>query len=362
MLSYIIQLVSLELPNCRTVDNSIPYDGTVYSSVSHFYINYSNIPVEQLERRSNTCDQMTRKTTRKMINELKQKGQYHSKYYKDLMLRTQEHYGFKGKTFDTFEFGVKGIYIDLSIIMVTRNDGYGGNSNMRLANSLRQLFLYTWSINVELIIVEWDPVTPYIFSDKDISKVISLNNNIDMKVIQVPKRYATIPNYPNKTCNMFEYWGKNVGMRRAKGDWILITNIDDIFPKSLLDFMDMSIKTNRLDVNGFYLCSRHQYIGDVLNITSLLSLDDTCRHTSRNISNRCRIKQSNKDISYPGDFELFRRKHLDLSGGFLELFTNFGIDSEFLFRNIYHNNLTGYHILGCPYCHQKHTKKKIYGN
>lgn len=222
----------------------------------------------------------------------------------------------------------------LSFVVATRNDGYGGDSNARLINSIKSILMHDWNLNIEYVLVEWNVVEPSITT---VLENIPKNERVNIRVIHVPFKYTFQVNLEGYNCPMFEYRAKNVGMRRANGDWILITNIDDLFPVSLsqrLDYID------EFQYNGFYTAAR----SDVHNAV--------CK------SKQCTIVESDIDISYVGDFEMFSKMHLNKSGGFLEAHQDFALDSEFLFRNIKINGLTGYNILGCSYCHQHHTKTR----
>lgn len=275
--------------------------------------------------------------------------------YKNDYEKTKQAWGFKDLDFSEEIIGEKTNKSDLSIVIASRNDGYGGNSTERLLRALQQYIYYPWNMKVEIVLVEWNFLNPTLFSVIQTLHAQSFQN-VSLRSIMVPHDVAITPNSKGFDCNMFEYWAKNVGMRRSVGEWVLITNIDDIFPIKLLSLLD---KIHDLDVNGFYTCQRHDIGMPKVpeDYKKLLPINRKCR-IDKDDEYNCKIRRSNSDISYVGDFELFRREHLFKSGGFLEIAQNFGMDSEFLFRNLYVNKLTGYQILDCPYCHQGHSKHK----
>jgi len=85
----------------------------------------------------------------------------------------------------------------------------------------------------ELIIVEWGQPA----DRESLSTAIKWNNSsVLTRIIRVPDTLVkTIPN-PHKV-KFFEPWAKNVGIRRAKGDWVLTTNADIIFSDAMMDVL-----------------------------------------------------------------------------------------------------------------------------
>lgn len=323
--------------------NTVPNDFTIHVS-----------------RKNKTCDQMRIQGINKILDYLRRHRKVHpqfTEYYN----RTKTEWGFRGVTFPTIVSKLTEKPAELSFVVTSRNDGYGGDSTYRLARSMQQILNYPWSIYVEFVLVEWNAVTPFLHDVEIIKEVVKKRNgNVNVKIIQVPSKYAQMPNLVGKNCSMFEYIAKNVGMRRSEGEWILITNIDDIFPTNLLSFIDMGIKYNKFDTNGFHTCRRGQLFREIdRTLPYVGTLDNNAHDGFYEETNDCQMSTSNRDIGYVGDFEMFHRKTLGKTGGFLEVYTNFALDSEFLFRNLMVNNLTGYVIGGrCSYKHQKHTKRK----
>lgn len=145
----------------------------------------------------------------------------------------------------------------LSIVLAASNADYEGNFLQRLQNMVDNTLgmIDKFRIRAELIIVEWNPP-----SDKS-----RLKDAIDwhqgytttpIRVIMVPKEiHDKIPN-PAKW-SFFEYTAKNVGIRRAKGDFILGTNADILLSESMAqqlatedDFeRGVFYRTNRYDFN-----------------------------------------------------------------------------------------------------------------
>lgn len=120
--------------------------------------------------------------------------------------------------------------MDLSIIMAARNDNYGGEvyrdvepatptpQRLRIAQSLYTLHEAFQHIDYEVVVVEWNPV-------KDREKVSewSFMRHPRIRVIEVSEDFSK---QLLDGQDFHEYHAKNVGLRRARGDWILCTNPD----------------------------------------------------------------------------------------------------------------------------------------
>ena len=135
--------------------------------------------------------------------------------------------------------------------MAARNDGYEGNFLNRMQRSLDSFFRLAKSskLNAELIIVEWNPP-----ADR-LGLVDALNwgnASIPCRVIRVPSRIHGL--YQGETqFGLFEYLAKNTGIRRAKGEFVLITNPDIVFSAEMVQ----RLTDGSFDSDHFYLAARH---------------------------------------------------------------------------------------------------------
>lgn len=125
----------------------------------------------------------------------------------------------------------------LSIVVATRNDDHGGNLLQRMQTFVNALFAQCqrYELPAELVIVEWNP--PHdrpplaeVFQwpvDKEFCSV---------RIIQVPpelhRRFAHWKALP-----LYQMIAKNAGIRRARGQFILATNIDILFSSELIRFI-----------------------------------------------------------------------------------------------------------------------------
>lgn len=145
----------------------------------------------------------------------------------------------------------------LSVVAVSRNDDHGGDPLLRtqlfIDNLTRQC--ERLKLSVELIIVDWNPVR----GRPGLSQVLSLQNNLNY----VSSRVITVPSSLHETfkssdkLQLFQMIGKNVGIRRAKGRFVLATNIDILFSDELITFIgrrklrdDRSYRVDRFDISS----------------------------------------------------------------------------------------------------------------
>jgi len=161
----------------------------------------------------------------------------------------------------------------LSFVVAARNDNYGGDFLGRLQVFVNAL-LAMWekySLDAELVIVEWNPPpdrprlreairwpnSPML----DRVRIVEVSN-------EVHSRFANSNHMP-----IFEYVAKNVGIRHAKGAFILSTNPDILFSPSLVKFFS----ARKLKPDCYYRVNRY----DVAEgIPAALSVDSQLRFCS----------------------------------------------------------------------------------
>ena len=130
----------------------------------------------------------------------------------------------------------------ISFVVISRNDNHGGDLTKRMQIFVTALITQCerHEIDSELIIVEWNPP-----SDKK-----SLEEELEwpqkrkfckVRIIEVPAElHKTLKSA--ESLPLFQMIGKNVGIRRARGEFLLATNIDIIFPNEFFAFL----KQNKL--------------------------------------------------------------------------------------------------------------------
>ena len=142
--------------------------------------------------------------------------------------------------------------IYLSIVAASRNDNHGNNLDERTNLFIKSLAenCKKFQIPSELILVEWNQIP----NSKTLSDRLDLisNNYLKLKIITVSEDHHL--KFPNSDrLQFFQMIAKNVGIRRASGDFILATNIDVIINQKIYEF----ISQKKLKKKVIYRCDRH---------------------------------------------------------------------------------------------------------
>ncbi len=142
----------------------------------------------------------------------------------------------------------------LSVVATSRNDNHGKNLLYRM-----QMFVDGFvaqckkhDLHAELILVEWNPPNDTL----PLAKALRYPQDkgpCSIRIIRVPpEAHRTLDHA--ESLPLFQMIGKNVGIRRALGKFVLATNIDILFSDQLMQFMkhqlspDSLYRVDRLDV------------------------------------------------------------------------------------------------------------------
>ena len=145
------------------------------------------------------------------------------------------------------------INMKISAIIVSRNDNYGGHLNERATYAINSA-LATYD---EVIYVDWNSPTHSLIYD--IQDNLELKGNLKHIVIP-PDAAAQLTNFDPQAQKCCEVLARNIGIRRATGDYIVSTNIDIIHPKR--EDIEKVIKEN--NDNTFITLSRREITWDVI--------------------------------------------------------------------------------------------------
>jgi hypothetical protein len=147
----------------------------------------------------------------------------------------------------------------LSVVVTARNDDHGGNLLGRM-----QIFVAGWieqarryGIPSELIVVEWNPLPdrPRLI---DVLRWPDDTGPCDVRFIEVPPELHA--RYPHgQVLPLYQMAAKNVGIRRARGHFVLATNIDILFSDELAEYL----AARRLEDGRMYRIDRHDAMSDV---------------------------------------------------------------------------------------------------
>jgi len=126
----------------------------------------------------------------------------------------------------------------LSVIVQCRNDDYGGGMLTRLNRMLATatLMFHEAGLPVEIILVEWNPPVGRPAIAEVIERAPGTAASVPIRVIRVPSAvHMRLPHH--KAHPIFEHIAENVAFRRARGSFLLKTNIDNILSPDTVLFL-----------------------------------------------------------------------------------------------------------------------------
>jgi len=140
----------------------------------------------------------------------------------------------------------------LSVVAASRNDNHGGNPLYRT-----QIFVDSFleqcerhQLRAELILVDWNPPR----DRTALAEALDWKHQnpwVDCRVITVPYERHILLRFA-RVLPFFQMIAKNVGIRRARGEFILSTNIDILFSDELMSLL----AKKALRVDRHYRCDR----------------------------------------------------------------------------------------------------------
>ncbi len=142
----------------------------------------------------------------------------------------------------------------LSVVATSRNDDHGLNLLYRMQSFVDGFIAQCkrHQLNAELILVEWNPIE----GKETLEKVLKFPKDLGpctVRIIRVPKKFHdTFAN--SDKIPLFQMIAKNVGIRRAQGEFVLATNIDLLFSDELIIYLRDQLKkgvlyrVDRLDI------------------------------------------------------------------------------------------------------------------
>lgn len=143
----------------------------------------------------------------------------------------------------------------LSIVITGRNDDYGVNFLDRITSFIKSLDhqVRNWPNLIEIVVVEWNPL-----KDKPrLSEVLPKTSNTIVRIITVD---SEIHEKFNTKIPVLEMYGKNTGIRRSNGEFVLVTNPDILFTQEIIDFFG----SKKLSSDFFYRTDRHDFYAEKL--------------------------------------------------------------------------------------------------
>lgn len=145
----------------------------------------------------------------------------------------------------------------LSIVLAVRNDNYGGDFNHRLQNCINWFTHYAnrYNLTSEFVLVNYNPVP----NQQQLHELISFpaSTCVSFRIITIPPAFheSISDETIRKKLPMYEYLAKNMGIRRAKGEYILAANPDILIDPSIIRF----IAKRKLQPGTYYRANRADY-------------------------------------------------------------------------------------------------------
>ena len=147
----------------------------------------------------------------------------------------------------------------ISVILAARNDNHGGNMLGRMQASLDSWMEQArrYELPSEIVVVEWNRPSerPRLIEDL---RWPSDPGPCTVRFIEVsPELHWSFPNAP--AIPLHQMIAKNVGIRRARGRFVLATNLDIVFSPDLMRFF----AERRLEEGVMYRMDRHDVASEI---------------------------------------------------------------------------------------------------
>ena len=169
----------------------------------------------------------------------------------------------------------------LSVVVTTRNDNHGGNPLGRFQAFVNCLSAQCRRVGVptELIVVEWNPPADH----PPLREVLKWPGDplLEIRIVQVPADLHLTLECADRL-PLFQMIAKNVGIRRARGEFVLSTNIDILLSNALMD----AIAARNLQAGVMYRVDRHDVSADVPIDGALEDQLEYCRTHQLRINGR----------------------------------------------------------------------------
>lgn len=170
----------------------------------------------------------------------------------------------------------------LTIVATSRNDDHGGNLLQRM-----QLFIdgltaqcERHGLNAELVLVEWNPPP----DRPRLSEALSWPRDpapCPVCIVEVPAEIHQRFKYSDRL-PLFQMIAKNVGIRRARGRFILATNIDILFSDELVQFL----ASDQLLPGYLYRIDRHDVPASIPTDATIQDQLEYCRRNVLRMNGR----------------------------------------------------------------------------
>ena len=182
----------------------------------------------------------------------------------------------------------------LSVVATARNDNHGGDLLARMQTFLNALAAQAQRhrVRTELVLVEWNPPLDRPRLIDDLSWPDS--EWFATRIVTVPTELHAKLEHADRL-PLFQMIAKNVGIRRARGDFVLATNVDVIFSDELMK----AVASGHLDRGQLYRADRHDVDIRPAPETDIADLLTECRDNVVRVCSRAGSHDLRADVFYP---------------------------------------------------------------
>jgi hypothetical protein len=218
----------------------------------------------------------------------------------------------------------------VTFVYPARNDNHGGHMLQRMQTSLSVLALQCerYGLDAELVVVEWNPPADKPRLHEELS-LPSVGSRLKVVFVEVPHdMHMTLEN--SDKLFLFQMIAKNVGLRRARGEFVCATNLDIVFTDELI----AQLARRELDPKDFYRADRFD-VG-VLEVPQDVPTEGIVAFCKAHII-RGHLRDGSREMTAPcayqglidrlatnacGDFTMMQRAAWDRCRGYPELAMN----------------------------------------
>lgn len=174
----------------------------------------------------------------------------------------------------------------ISFVVTSRNDNHGGDLRKRMLIFYKGLIhqCNKFKLHCELIMVDWNSPDQSELLDKVLPPVDE-NDYLSVRYVIVPPEVHTTFRF-SENLGLYQMIAKNVGIRRAKAEFVLCTNIDLLFSDALFE----ELAKRNLTTGKYYRANRCDVPA---TIDEKASVEDQLKFCEANI-----IKRLGKKAEY----------------------------------------------------------------
>jgi hypothetical protein len=182
----------------------------------------------------------------------------------------------------------------LSVVATARNDNHGGDLLYRMQMFVDGLVgqCERHGLDAELIVVEWNP--PLDSPRLADALRLPVSRACPIRIIEVPASLHAQLEHADRL-PLFQMIAKNVGIRRARGRFVLATNVDVLLSDKLVAFL--ARKT--LDPTRVYRCDRYDVTADIPSDAPLDEQLQLCDERVIRVNQRDGTVDLQKGVYYP---------------------------------------------------------------